>query len=529
MKRRDFLTKGTAAAAGIPVLLNGMNLKAYGEGTVMDELYTSLVSNDHVLVIVQMSGGNDGLNMVVPIDQYSKYFNARTNIAIKESKVLTLTNNPGTGLNPGMTGMRDMYNNGNLCIVHSVGYPTPNFSHFRATDIWLTASNSNEVLANGWLGRYLNGEYPGFPEGYPNTAMKDPLGIQFGSGTSLGLLGPTVQMGYTISNPNNIFADNAAGDPTPPNTPAGQKLSYLRQISTQANKYSLAIQSAYTAGLQNFATYPAGNSLADQLKVIARLINGGLQTKIYVTTIGGFDTHATQTNGGDNDTGTHATLLGRLSSAVKAFHDDLKLMGKDRKVIGMTFSEFGRRIKSNGSVGTDHGAAAPMLLFGTQVTSGAIGTNPILPTTATVNDNIPYQHDFRSVYWSLMKRWLCQDDPSLLNTMLRSFQELNVVNGAECTPPPPIDPFGEPGLVQAFPNPAVSTTMLEFKILQPGHVLMQLVNPQGRVLRTIYENQREPAGTIKKPLDVSGLKLGTYYIRFQNGSTTQMKPLLKVN
>jgi hypothetical protein len=113
--------------------------------------------------------------------------------------------------------------------------------------------------------------------------------------------------------------------------------------------------------------------------------------------------------------------------------------------------------------------------------------------------------------------------------MLRSFQELNVVNGAECTPPPPIDPFGEPGLVQAFPNPAVSTTMLEFKILQPGHVLMQLVNPQGRVLRTIYENQREPAGTIKKPLDVSGLKLGTYYIRFQNGSTTQMKPLLKVN
>lgn len=527
MKRRDFISKSTTAAA-IPIVLNGMNMNAYGENSMLQELYTSLVSNDHVLVIIQMAGGNDGLNTVIPIDQYSKYYNARTNIAIKDTKVLTLNGNPGTGLNPAMTGMRDMYNNGNLCIVHSVGYPTPNFSHFRATDIWLTASNSTEVLSNGWLGRFLNGEYPGFPSGYPNATMKDPLGIQFGSGTSLALLGPAVQMGYTISNPSNIFADNAAGDPIPPSTPAGDKLLYLRQISTQANKYSLAIQNAYTAGLQNFATYPTGNSLADQLKVIARLINGGLQTKIFIANIGGFDTHAGQTNGGDNDTGTHATLLGRLSSAVKAFHDDLKLMGKDRKVIGMTFSEFGRRIKSNGSVGTDHGAAAPMFLFGTQVTSGAIGTNPIIPNTATVSDNIPYQFDFRSVYWSLMKRWLCQDDPSLLNVMLRNFQELNVVNDSECIPLPPGEPLQEQSLVNAYPNPVISETQVEFKVINPGHLLIQLVSPQGRVMRNIYENQHAPIGTLRQRVNFSGMQMGTYYIRYQSNTHTEMKAILKV-
>jgi uncharacterized protein (DUF1501 family) len=527
MKRRDFITKSTTAAA-IPIMLNGMNLNAYGENSMLQELYTSLVSNDHVLVIIQMSGGNDGLNMVIPIDQYSKYFNARTNIAVNESKILTLTGNPGTGLNPAMTGMRDMYNNGNLCIVHSVGYPSPSFSHFRATDIWLTASNSNEVLSNGWLGRFLNGEYPGFPNGYPTATMKDPLGIQFGSGTSLALLGPAVQMGYTISNPNNIFGDNAAGDPVPPATPAGDKLTYLRQISTQANKYSIAIQSAYTAGAVNTVTYPTSNPLADQLKVIARLIHGGLQTKIFIANIGGFDTHSGQTNGGDNDTGTHATLLGRLSSAVKAFHDDLKQKGKDQKVIGMTFSEFGRRIKSNGSTGTDHGAAAPMFLFGTQVTSGAIGTNPILPTTATVNDNIPYQHDFRSVYWSLMKRWLCQDDPSLVNTMLQSFQELDVVSDAECTPPPPINAQEKQSLVNAYPNPVISDTQIEFKVLNPGHVLIQLVSPQGRVMRTVYENQHEPIGTVRQRVNLAGMQMGTYYIRYQSNTHTEMKAILKV-
>jgi hypothetical protein len=280
--------------------------------------------------------------------------------------------------------------------------------------------------------------------------------------------------------------------------------------------------------LQNFATYPIGNSLADQLKVIARLINGGIQTKIFIANIGGFDTHSFQTNGGDNDTGTHATLLGRLSSAVKSFHDDLKLMGKDRKVVGMTFSEFGRRIKSNGSVGTDHGAAAPMLLFGTQVTSGAIGSNPILPATATVNDNIPYQHDFRSVYWSLMKRWLCQDDPSLLNIMLRNFQELNVVSNAECTPVPPPEALQKISLIAAYPNPVISETLIECKVLQAGHVLIQLVSPQGRVMRTLYENQQEPVGTMRKRVNLSGMQLGTYYIRYQSTAHTEMKAILKV-
>jgi hypothetical protein len=169
------------------------------------------------------------------------------------------------------------------------------------------------------------------------------------------------------------------------------------------------------------------------------------------------------------------------------------------------------------------------VLFGTQVTSGAIGTNPTIPANATVNDNIPYQYDFRSVYWSLMKRWLCQDDPSLLNTMLRSFQELNVVSDAECTPPPPVSALEKQSLIKAYPNPVISETAIEFKILQPGHVLIQLVSSQGKVMRTLYENQSEPMGTLRQRVNLSGMKLGTYYIRYQSNSHTEMKAILKVN
>lgn len=527
MKRRDFIVKGTTAA-GIPLMLNGMNMEAFAEGSMYNELYESLVANDHILVIIQLAGGNDGVNTVIPLDQYSSYYNARTNIAIKEQKILPFFNHPETGFHPAMAEMMEMYKNGNLSVVQSVGYPNPNFSHFRGTDILHTASDYNQVLSTGWLGRSLNEMYPGFPIGYPNDKMKDPIAIQFGSNYSLGLLGPIMQMGYTITDPNNVSGSNVPGDPIPPNTPAGQKLSYLRQVSNQANKYSIGIQDAYTAGLKNFVNYPVGNVIANQLKVIARLIHGGLQTKIYVANMNGFDIHSTQTNGGDNDTGLHATLLSRVSTAVSAFHNDLKIMGKDKRVVGMTVSEFGRRIKSNSSGGTDHGAAAPMFIFGSEVNGGIIGTNPIMPNPPNT-DNVPYQYDFRSVYWSILKNWLCQDSPTLMATMLRGFQELPIIKDSACTAPAPPKHVSGQNLIEAYPNPVVNSTVIELKVINPGHVLVQMLSSQGRVIRTVYENQREPVGVIRKTVTLSGFQLGIYYIRFQSGFTTQMKAIIKVN
>ena len=527
MQRRKFIRNTAVTAMGLPAMLNGFNVTAHANDGMFSKFLLPGTANDHVLVIIQMSGGNDGLNTVIPIDQYSNYYNARTNIAIPQNKILALTGSSTTGLHPSLTGIRDLYNQGNVCIVQAAGYPNPNFSHFRATDIWMTASNSNDYVNNGWLGRYLNGEYPGYPTGYPSANMTDPLGIQFGSGTSLALLGPAVPMGYTISDPNS-FINNANGgqDVVPTDTPMGKKLQYIREVSKQAEVYNSIVQTAYNvSGNTNMTTYPS-NKLADQLKIVARLINGGLKTKVYVVNIGGFDTHALQTNTTDTATGTHATLMAALGDSIKAFHTDLKLMNKDQRVLGMTFSEFGRRIKSNSSGGTDHGYAAPMFIFGTQATGGIIGTSPVLPTTAAVSDNIALQNDFRNIYYSIMKRWLCQDSASLQQIMLQNFTDVNVCNNANCAPlgrPIGVD---EQQAINAAPNPTNGNTTVSFKT-NGGHTLIQLVSKEGVVLQTIVDAQYDGPQIINKDINLANFKTGMYYLRFQNGTKVQMKAIVK--
>jgi uncharacterized protein (DUF1501 family) len=525
MKRRKFIQRAGTVSLGIPGLINGLSFRSYGEGGVLSQLTNAVTSNDHVLVIIQMAGGNDGLNTVIPLDQYGNYVNARANIAIPQSAVLPLTGTLTTGLHPAMTGLRDMYNAGKVCIVQAAGYPNPNFSHFRATDIWMTASNHDEVLTNGWVGRYLNREFPGYPTGYPNINTPDPLAIQFGSSTSLELLGPNSQMAVTISNPTNIINGIADVENPAPPTPAGEKLLYVRSISRQANQYSVRISNSYNLGNTTSTSYP-NTTLANQLKVVAKMINGGLQTKIFVCNFSGFDTHSAQVNNTDTTTGTHANLLAQLSDAIKAFHTDLVAMGKDQRVVGMTFSEFGRRIKSNASVGTDHGSAAPMFLFGSQVTGGIIGTNPTIPANPAGGDNIPFQNDFRSIYASLLKRWLCQDDISLQEVMLRTFPQVNVVNSAGCVPGPVTQ---RESLIRNFPNPVTyGETTVEYKS-DGGHTLLQLIGANGRVISTILEVTHDRPVKATAKVNLTGMQKGIYYIRFQNGTKTEMKPIMKVN
>jgi len=540
MQRRKFIRNTAAAAIAIPAI-NGLSMKAYGEGSYLDEFYTSTMQTDHILVVIQMSGGNDGLNMVIPLDQYGAYQAARTPptgtpIALQQNKILVLPGTNGaTGFHPalagstGTGGLWDLFNQGYVNVIQSASYPTPNYSHFRATDIYMTAANQDEYLIDGWLGRYMNTEYPGYPNGYPSPANPHPLGIQYGSGTSLVTLGPTSQMSITISDPTKVVTDGGiSGDPAPA-TPAGEKLAYVRSISAQSDAFSTAIKNAYNS-TSNIGTYPTGNTLADQLKTTARLIRGGLGTKIYCCNIGGFDLHANATVSTDSTatTGAHATLLMRLGEAIKAFHADLTAMGKADRVIGMTFSEFGRRIKSNASGGTDHGAAFPMFVFGNKVTGGVTNPNPIIPvgSALTVNSQIAMQTDFRSVYSSILKRWLCQDDSSTLSIMLRNYPQMNICNDADCIPHA-TEPNIEYSLITNYPNPATSYTMVEFKT-DGGHTLMQLVGPNGRMISTIMEKTFNGPQTGTQRVDLSNQQMGMYYIRFQNGNKTQMKSVLKV-
>jgi uncharacterized protein (DUF1501 family) len=525
MKRREFLKKSIPAATVIPAMLDGYSVRAFtGHSSLLQSLLVPPVETDHVLVIIQLSGGNDGLNTVIPISTYSSYYNARTNIAIPQNKILHLDNYLQAGLHPGMTGMQAMYNEGKLAILQAVGYPSPNFSHFRATDIWMTASDSNTVLNTGWGGRYLNVEYPNFPAGYPNNTMPDPLAIQIGSVTTLTCQGPVVNMGMSITDPTSFYNFvNGVPDPAP-NSPMGYELSYIRDVANQTNQYAQRVKSAAIAVTQQ-APYPSNNSLADQLKIVARLIKGGLKTKIYMVSYGGFDTHASQVTATDTTLGTHANLLSNLSNAVKAFTDDLYFLGVQDRVIGMTFSEFGRRIRSNASGGTDHGAAAPVFLFGKNVIRGVYGTNPAIPTNATVNDNIPFQYDFRSVYASILQNWFCVPATDLQMIMMNNYQQIGIVSTAGCAVSNPVN-AGDT-LIINYPNPFIQGTTISFTT-RGGHTLVQIINNLGQVIRTLIDQEYTAAGTYTVPFDSYSLAAGVYYARLQNGPIQQVRTMLKV-
>ncbi len=520
MKRRDFL-RTTVPAVVLPTVINGFSVKAFGAESPLAQLLNGSTPNDHVLVIVQLSGGNDGLNTVIPIENYSNYFNARSNIAIPENRILSLTSK--TGLNPAMTGMKAMYDEGKLSVVQAAGYPTPNFSHFRATDIWMSASDSNQVIINGWGGRYLNYEYPNFPIGYPNNTMPHPLGIQIGSTTSLTFQGPSVSMGMSISNPTSFYNLLAGIEDPAPNNNAGKELKYVRLVAKQTSSYTSVVKAAADAVTQQ-APYPTPNSLADQLKIVARLVKGGLKTKIYMVNYGSFDTHSLQTSTTDTTVGSHATLLKNVSDAIKAFQDDLKFLGVEERVMGMTFSEFGRRIKSNSSTGTDHGAAAPMFLFGKNVISKVWGDNPAIPANASVNDNIPMQYDFRSVYASMLENWLCVKHADLQQIMLKDFQQLALVNNKDCNPLPPVS--AGTSYLEIWGTPFTQSTTIKYKT-DGGHTLLQIFDTMGRLIITAVDADL-PAGSYSYNYQSGPLPAGVYYARLQNGPMQQVKAMIKV-
>jgi uncharacterized protein (DUF1501 family) len=469
--------------------------------------------------------------MVIPVADYSNYFNARSNVAIAQNRVLSIAGVSGTGIHPAMTGLQTLFSEGKAKVIQAVGYPQPNFSHFRATDIWMSGSNSTQEVYSGWAGRYLNYEYPDFPTGYPNTTMPDPLAIQIGSTTTLTTQGPSVNMGMSITSATNFYnLVNGTTDPVP-NTPAGKELKFIRTVNQQTQKYSTVIKNAANAVLQQ-STYPANNTLGDQLKIVARLIAGGLKTRVYMVSTGGFDTHSVQANSGDTSTGTHATLLGRVSDAIKAFQDDIKFLGVENRVVGMTYSEFGRRIKSNSSTGTDHGAAAPMFLFGSQIDAGMLGVNPTIPVNATVNDNIPMQYDFRSVYATLMEKWFCLDKtvveslfPPSINSQLQTLPLLKAGACSGITPPPPPPDAGDL-LITNSPNPFTNSTEITFKTAG-GHTLIQIIDTLGRMIKTLVDAEYT-AGTYKISFNAEGLPTGVYYARFQNGVTQHVRAMMKV-
>lgn len=520
MKRRNFL-QYAASSLVLPVLIDGYGAKAFARpSSFIQSLIKLADQSDRVLVIIQLQGGNDGLNTVIPLDQMSVYTSStfRGNIAIPEAKALKLKNYAGTGLHPAMTGMQQLFNDGKLSIVQGVSYPTPNFSHFRASDIWMTAVDSSQTATSGWTGRYLDKRFPGFPDNYPTDKMPDPPAIQIGYVTATTLLGPTDSMAIVLQDPDT-FARLVGDTPSVPATNitgyAGQQIEYIRQQQASSVSYAGQIKTAAGKG-KNLATYPASNALASQLKIIARLISGGLQTKVYYVTMGGFDNHAAQVVASDTTTGTHANLLRMLSDAVLAFQNDLTQLKVDDRVVGMTFSEFGRRAISNGSYGTDHGTSAPMFVFGTAVKSPMVGKNPNLSDLE--NNNLKMQTDFRQVYAAILTDWFGTDASTETATLFKDFPVATIFRA------PNVVTDVEPGIADArlYPNPASAEVVLESDLLTQGVTSVQLSDMQGRFMSV---GTSRPTPTSVR-FNVSNLPIGSYIVRVETAQGLLTKRMM---
>lgn len=504
MDRRKFI-QYTSATAALPLFFQGLWLRAVASHPASDLLTT--YNTGRKLVLVQLDGGNDGLNMVIPISQYDNLANARRNILVDQAQILKLTND--TGLHPAMPELTNLYKEGKVQIIQGVGYPNPNLSHFRSKDILITASDAMTVLSTGWLGRMFSRQYPNFPAGFPNANQPHPISLTIGSTNSATCQSDQSNYSTVLKNLSSSYVNNSPVTIFP-DSPFGNELKFITNVMEQTEGYLTVIKAA-AASAKNLSTkYPTAgsNSLADQLKLVANLIAGGLQTQIYVVSLGGWDTHSGQVTSEANKlTGTHPTLMSKLSVAIAAFQDDLKLMNKADEVMGFVYTEFGRRIKSNDSLGTDHGTTWPAILFGSNVNSGIMGTNPIIPAVVGKSDNLAMQYDFRSIYSGLYKQWFNLTDQDTNQLLGASFPEIQLIT--KTTHADPNLPVSS-GELRLYPNPVHENATLVFNS-DGKWAQIQIYSMNGTLMRSRGREQYQ-VGKQQIDLQLGDFNSGSYVL-----------------
>jgi uncharacterized protein (DUF1501 family) len=513
MKRRKFLKYGTASLAS-PFLFQGQWISAMTNRSALDVL--SSYNPDRKLVLIQLDGGNDGLNMLIPISEYDNLANARRNILVDQAQILKL--NDETGLNPAMPELVNLYKEGKVQFIQGVGYPSPNLSHFRSKDILNSASDSKTIISTGWAGRMFNNQFPDYPNGFPNEKQPHPIALTFGSTSSSVCQGDLANYSAVLTNLSSNYT-NSSPNGTYPETPFGNELRYINTMMEQTESYLSVIKAAAVKANNLSALYPASgqNSLADKLKLVARLIAGGLQTQIYVVSIGGWDLHSSAvTSETEKLTGQHPVLLGKLSKAIEAFEDDLRLLNKSDEVLGFVYTEFGRRIKSNASLGTDHGTTWPAIVFGSKVNPGIIGNNPTIPAVVTKSDNLALQNDFRSIYTGLYKQWFGLDNQETTQLLGSSFPEIQIVASST-----PITPLSVENLeaLRMWPNPVIDQARLSFESV--GELSqIRIYSMTGQLIEN-HLRQRFPEGRQQIQLQLGHLLAGTYLLVLEQGIGSQ--------
>ena len=430
--RRSFLRTsalGGSFAATLPSFL-ASTFDALAHEAAGSSLQPKTGKDAPILVVLQLAGGNDGLNTVVPYAN-DDYYRARPRLAISGKDVLKIS--PEYGLHPALTGFQKLSDSGQLALVHSVGYPNPNRSHFRSTEIWVTASDSQKVERHGWIGRYFDHACPGadpavgvalgraMPQAF---AAKSPTGVSLenpeafryydpddaDSGMMAGGSKYYRQMNQDVGAAGGSIQSLGSGRMSVDNPRA-----FLERTALDAQISSDTIR-AMADKVKNHVPYPA-TALASNLKLIAQLIAGGMATRVFYVNHGGFDTHTNQAT-------AHPRLLTELGGALLAFVADLKALGHLDRVLVLTFSEFGRRVAENESGGTDHGAGAPLFLVGGKVKPGFHGQPSGLAPKDLVNGDVKFHTDFRAIYSGVLEHWLATASEPILG---RAFAPLRLV------------------------------------------------------------------------------------------------------
>jgi uncharacterized protein (DUF1501 family) len=400
IRRREFLRYSAlvSASALVPDFL-----KAFGNN------YNASVGNGKTLVVIQLSGGNDGLNCVVPY-RNDLYYKARPSLGLQKDELILMDDN--VGFNTSLQGLADLYNEGTVAIINSVGYPNPNRSHFRSTDIWQSASDENQIVNTGWIGRYLDSNCNG-------ECAKPHTAVEIDDTLSLALKGD-ITKGLAFREPKSLqlFAQNpmirkvASGyAPHTDDNPGAEFLNKTLAETTQSADYIYEHSKIY----KSKRIYPQ-HEFGKRMKTIAELISSGSETKIYYVSLSGFDTHVLQS-------GQHSRVLKVYSDALKAFCDDLKEQNRFNETMVLTFSEFGRRVEQNSGKGTDHGTANNVYIVGGKL--GKAGIVNELPDLQNLDDgDLIYKVDFRQVYATMLDKHLAADSQKILN---KQFASLNFI------------------------------------------------------------------------------------------------------
>ncbi|GAB5519579.1 MAG: hypothetical protein RhofKO_18300 [Rhodothermales bacterium] len=507
LSRRDFLWSMGLAASG-SVMMGGLPVRALAQPALHP---LASANTDRVLVLVQLDGGNDGLNTLVPITN-DTYYRRRPNLAIQPRDTLGL--NGDLGFNPAMAPLHRRYQEGGMGIIQNVGYPDPDFSHFRSTDIWLSGGEGTAVEESGWAGRYLFSESPNYAEAPPER----PLGVQIG-GTSMLFQTDQLNLGMSISGielferlaeSGTVFQTEGLGG-----TAHAAELAFVRRVANDAYRYAGAIYNAAQQGTNHATTYDSDSELANHLSIVARLIHGGLGSRIYHVSLGGFDTHSEQTD-------AHPNLLAELSGAVDSFLADMEGGGRKQDVLVMTFSEFGRTIWENGSSGTDHGTSAPLFFFGGSVEGGLYGPLPDLDNVTDEGD-MQFGVDFRSVYATVLKQWFGLPAQEVQAVMGQAFEVLPVLGGV----PTAIENDALPlhiALDGNYPNPFRHATTIRFTLRRAARVQLEVFDVQGRRVQAVFRGTL-PAGTHTRPFEAANMPSGTYLARLTADGQTLTHPL----